>query len=361
MKSIFISILFFSFLFENLHAKSFISTGQKIDLKSAILFATENSPDFDSLKRQLNVSELEQQSAVARLLPSLDLTATHGIKDTSPRTNVGPWNSEFNLGLTESLYDNGVNLSNYRIAVLTKNQAEVNFQDQKNIIGLNIVSQFLAYSLNVKLLEIQDKQFKFVNKQHDLISRDYYQGIKTKKDFLRFKTQVNRSEIDLINAKNAVDKSRQELQKLIGIDLNSNIDVEFLPISLDNVENEIADSLINLEQHLQHKSAQIQKEINQISSDLVARKNLPEWFISTGISYGSSNYLKTGQSLSDNGQVAWNALLTVKYNFFDWGIRSRDREVAAQKNIIQSNALDSTLLNLKSILNQLKINAQKIQ
>lgn len=334
---------------------------ERFDLKKAITFAIETSPTFDSIKRQLNISQLDEKSAEAKLLPSLDLTAIHGIFDTSPRTTTSPWNSEFNLGITESLYDNGVTRTNSKIATLNKKQAELNFEDQKNKVSLDIVSQFLTYSLNVKLLEIQEKQFKLISRQYETISRDYYQGIKTKKDFLRFKTQVSRGEINLVAAKGTVEKSKQELQRLIGINLKSNSEIAFIPISLETVKNEIPDSTLNIENHLQYRAAQIQKETNQLNADLISRKNLPEWYLSTGVNYTSSNYIGTGQSFSDNARTGWNALLTVKYNFFDWGTRSRDKVVALHKNIIQNNELDSNSLLLKSSLKQLLINVKQIQ
>ncbi len=361
MRLILFIILSFSILSENVNAENPAPTEQSFDLKKAILYAIENSPSFDSLKRQLNISELEEQSAAARFLPSLDLTATHGILDTSPRSTSSPWNSEFNLGLTESIYDNGVTLTNHRIAKLSKTQAEFNFQDKKNKISLEIAAQFMVYSLNVKLAGIQEKQFKLVSKQYDMVSKDYFQGIKTKKDFLRFKTQVSRNEIDLGNAKNIVEKSKQELQRLIGIGLKNNGEADFIALSFDRVENEVPDMPVNLENHLLYRATRVQKEINQLNSDLIGRKNLPEWFLSAGASYGSSAYIDTGRSFSDNAQFGWNALLTVKYNFFDWGIRSRNRAIATQTNQLQNNEIDSNLLALKSSLNQLQLNTRQTQ
>jgi outer membrane protein TolC len=354
-------VIVFSFAVQSVSAKTFALDKQEFDLKKAIAFASANAPEFDSLKKQLYVTELELLSASARLYPSLDLTATHGIQDASPRSSISPWGSDFNLSLTESLYDNGVGQTNKQVALLNKQEAELHFKDQKNTLSLTIVSQFVAFSLNVKLLEIQEKQFGFVSRQYELISKDYYHGIKTKKDFLRFKTQVNRSEIDLSNAKKTVLKSKQELQRLIGIDLYSQTDVAFLPIPLDALTSKITETPEKLENHIQLKTVQIQKEINQLNADLVARKNLPEFFVSSGINYGSSNYLGTNQSFTDNQKLGWNALLTVKYNFFDWGIRSRDSDIANQKKLILNNDLDSQLLSLKSTLNQLKINIAQIQ
>jgi outer membrane protein TolC len=53
--------------------------------------------------------------------------------------------------------------------------------------------------------------------------------------------------------------------------------------------------------------------------------------------------------------------VSVKYNFFDWGVRSRDKQVAIERDFIQKDNLDSQLLALKSNINQLKINIEQIQ
>jgi outer membrane protein TolC len=334
---------------------------QVFDLKKSIEFAVAHSPEFDSLQRQLSIYELEEKTAIARQLPSLDLTATHGIVDSDPKTKTTPWSSQFNLGLTESLYDNGVTNSNRHIAHLNHQQAELNFKQQRNRLSLEIVHQFLIYSLNVKLAEIQEKQFKLVSKQHNIVSNDYHQGTKTKKDFLRFKTQINRSEIDLINSKNTVEKSKQELQRLLGIGISVQENPIFVPLSLDKMDSKIQSSSVDLESHLLYKIAKIQKEANQLSVDIVSRKKFPELFLTAGIDYSSSSYIDTKQSFGDNGQIGWNALLTLKYNFIDWGIRSRDSIIASQKNMIQNNQLDVTLLGLMTLLNQLQVEVVQIQ
>lgn len=357
-------ISIFLSLFISLHALADeIANTQSFDLKRTVSFAIENSPSFDSLRKQLDISILEEDTAKARVLPSLDLSATHGILDSTPRQTISKWNSGFDLSLTESLYDNGIALTKSKIASLNKRQAEYNYENQKNKLSLEVVSQFLTYSFNVKLLEIQEKQYKLISKQYGIISKDYYQGIKTKRDFLRFKTQISRGEIDLLNAKSAVEKSKQDLQRVMGINLKSDMQINFIPIAFNDDRLEItnSDSDLNIEDHFQYRAAQLQKDVNKLNADLIGRKNLPEWFVSTGASYTSSNYLGTGQSFSDNAVTSWNALLTVKYNFFDWGIRSRDKEVALQKSLIQANDLDLSLLALKASLKQLQISLRQAQ
>lgn len=355
MKSYCLSFLCICLLTLDANAESKIFT-----LKQAVLFATMHSPSFDTIKREVSIANLEKESSKSRFLPSLDLSATHGIQDSSPRT-AGPWGSELRLDLTENLYDNGVTLTNYQLASLRKQQAELQHEEQKNKLCLEIVTQFLSFSLNVKLLEIQEKQFKNINKQYELISKYYYQGVRTKNDYLRFKTQVSRAEIDLINSKNNLLKSKLEMQRLIGGDLINEEPYDFIPITFDNIEDDHSLNFVRVENHLIYKSAQIQKEINALNLEIIAKKNLPEWFVSTGVGYDNSQYVGRNQSFSTNDRISWNALLTVKYNIFDWGIRSRNKEVSAAKNAIQNNALDSDLLVLKSTLKQFVINILQVK
>lgn len=337
------------------------AASQTFDLRTAIQYAIQNAPQFDSLKRQLSIAGLEEKNAKSRWFPSLDLSATHGIQDQDPSIKSTPWASEFNLALTENLYDNGVISTNYKIAQLNQDIAELRFTDQKNRISLNLATAYLNYSLNVKLLEIQEKQFKLISRQYQLTSKEYYNGIRTKKDYLRFKTQTSRAEIDLVNARNAVEKSKLEILSLMGIGLVPGADPGFVPVPLDNVKDQLSDLPVELENHLQYQAAQLQKKANELNSDLTRRKKYPEWYLSAGANYSSSNYIDTNQSISDNDVVGWNALLTVKYNFLDWGIRSREAEVAAQRAIIQNNELDMNLLDLRASLNRLRINNLQIQ
>lgn len=324
------------------------------DLKSAIQFALENSPKFNSLKRERDITTLAKKSAKARWFPSLDFEATHGLEEQDPRLESTPWKNELSLTLTENIYDNGVTSTNYRIASLNQDIAELQYTDQKNQFSLDLAKAYLRYSLNIKILEIQEKQFKLISKQYELTAKEYRNGIKTKKDYLRFKTQLSRAEIDLINSRSEVEKSKENIQSIMGIGLGPEGMADFIPVSLENVRNDLGQP-IALENHALFQAAQMQKKVNDLTSDLTRKKQYPEFFLSAGANYSSSHYIDTGESISDNDITSWNALLTIRYNFLDWGIRSRDSEIAAQRAIIQNNELDSRMLTLRSDLNQLRI------
>ncbi|MBK7845069.1 MAG: TolC family protein [Bdellovibrionales bacterium] len=329
-------------------------------LKDSILFATDNSPAFDDLRRNLQISEMNEKSAAFKMLPSLDLVAKNGISGSSPKDTDG-YPSEFKLGLTESLYDNGASRTNHQIAVLDKSKSELEFQDKKSKLALDVATRFVDYSLKLKLLDIQERQLKLVKTQFEEVSNGYHQGLKTKRDFLRFKSYPIRREIDVAEAKNNAEISRQELLKAIGAKSESSGPKEFAPVNLDSTFDSLTELPSKIEDHLQYRIAVLEKKMNRLGVDLVRKKNLPEWLLTAGLSYSSSNYLGTQQNFSDNAKIGWEALLVVQYNFMDWGTRARDYEISVHKEMIKSNEIDTSLLGLQATLNQLNSRLENVR
>jgi outer membrane protein TolC len=329
-------------------------------LKDSILFARENSPAFDDLKRKLQISEMNEKSAAFKILPSLDLVAKNGVSGSSPKDTAGH-PSEFKLGLTESLYDNGVSRTNHQMAILDKNKSELEFEDKKAKLALDVATRFVDYSLKLKLLDIQERQLKLVNTQFEMVSNGYHQGLKTKRDFLRFKSYPIRREIDVADAKNNAEISRQELLKAIGAKSESPGPKDFAPVNLDSIFDSPTELPARIEDHLQYRAAILEKKMNRLGVDLVRKKNLPEWLLTAGLAYSSSDYLGTQQSFSDNAKIGWEALLVVKYNFMDWGTRARDYEISVQKDMIKSNEIDTSLLGLRATLNQLNSRLENVR
>lgn len=334
-----------------------------LDLKQTVRYAIDHSPEFDSIKKRLEIADLEEKTAFYRYFPSLDLSAVHGLDESDPRpvvVNAGyPWTSRATLSLTQNLYDNGETNAKHKIAELTKEQATLSFNEQKNKLSLDVISLFLAYSLNAKLVEIQEKQFSMMTRQYQSVSKDYYQGFKTKRDFLRFKTQVNRIEIGLSTAKSNLEKSRLALLKQLGESDENSAQFRFTAVDLESYKDIQTISGIDIKKHYLYRFANLQKEINDLNYGLIHQKKWPEIYLTASASYGSSQYIQSHQSFSDNDVVSWNALLTLKYNFFDGGIRSRDADVAYLKRQILNNDLQVSLFSIQTVIKELQMSTQQ--
>lgn len=336
-----------------------IAYAENFDLKKTLSFAVERAPAFDNLKRNLDIATLEEKSALARFFPSLDLLATHGLQDQDPALRSTPWFSEFNLALTETLYDNGVTVTNFQIAQLRKKQAETRFVSERDRLTLELATEFLQYSLLTKILEIQQGQFKLIKRQYDLISNYYHQGVKTRKDYLRFKTQISRAEINVLNARQDVERSRLDLLRLSGI--TNQQDPQFVVVNLDSINITPQKKTLPVEQHFEYRLADWQKRINALESDLVSRRYWPEISFTAGANYQANQYMGTGAEFNDVDRLGWNALVTLKYNIFDWGVRDRDRQIARQRQYIADNTVDRTLLNVKADLEKLMYRLEQLE
>ena len=57
--------------------------GGPLNLKQTVEFAVEHSPLVKSA-RCLQIADLQYKSQVSKMLPSLDITATHGLQNDTP-------------------------------------------------------------------------------------------------------------------------------------------------------------------------------------------------------------------------------------------------------------------------------------
>src|SRR5690606_21880119 len=111
------------------------------------------------------------------------------------------------LSLTETLYDNGESITKHRIALLQEEIARESLYRSRDRLLLDVASAYYQHSVAKKALEIQQEQHAVLKLQVELVKESYRHGVKSRKDYLRFQTQLNRSDIDLLSARVALHKS----------------------------------------------------------------------------------------------------------------------------------------------------------
>lgn len=359
---VFAGIFIINFLWAQSPAPSPSSMAQSspMNLHQTLQWAEEHSPEFLKLQHQLKIAELEAETARKFWIPRLDLSTTHGILDRDPRVAYEPWNSSFDLTLSENLYDDGQALTKKK---LTQKQLDLALQNRKNErekLTLDLAIQFLKYSLSIKNQDIQETQLALIRRQFNSASRDYHQGVKTQRDFLRFKTQLNRSEIDVLSAKNTVLKSKKELIRIIGGE-EANHNLEFLPIPLNEMTSPWHNGPLQIENHPRYISYLLSLEVDELQNNLAKKVLTPSLTLSAGSSYTSANYLGTGPRFQDNDSLSWNVLLTLKYNLFDGGERNRNYQLVLEKSSMNRNELRGQMLALKSELDQWALDLEQIR
>lgn len=323
---------------------------QTLNFKQTIEYAVENSPSLKVFKLELSARELEYKNARAVFFPMLDLSTSAGLRETNPATNPSNKVSTLDLNLTETLYDNGVSFTRYNTSQLQRDIAKLSFENERDQLALSVGQEFLRYSLNANLVEVQEQQFDIINKQYSTVSGLYRQGIRTRKDYLRFKTELRRAEIDFLQAKNSLSRSRVELNRLLGVEIRetvSNFAFTALPLQFDVVEK-LPLRAPSIDYHFRYRIANLQRQVYLNEVKLLRREYWPQLSLTAGASYSTGDYLGTATAINNNEYSAWYALGTLKFNIWDWGIRARNISIAQARTNERDSELSASLNTFSS-------------
>lgn len=330
-----------------------------LTLPQAVAYGLEHSPTLNSSQRETLIAEMNRKNSVAAFLPKLDLTANHGLRGANPENNPNKWSSSLSVDLTENLYDNGQSFTNLRTSRLAEEISRIQLLQSRDQLLLDIASQFYNHNLAVRTLEVQREQHSILRKQYEMVESGYRQGLKTRKDYLRFKTQLNRADIDLVNSQDSVTKAEQELKRLMGVPLNSPEQPVF---AIDeSAPPRDAPAELRVDENREYRIAQLQNESQRLQEEQTRRRLWPELYLSGGANYGSSSYLNSGRSVRDNDSTSWNAVLSLRYNFLDWGTRRREAAIAGERTAITENANTSRLLSLRQELERLRLDIRQLR
>jgi outer membrane protein len=346
-----------------------------LQLKDAVLLALESSPSIDFAKKTHLIRKAEYKNAVFKLLPSLDLTTTHGLQTNIPfgpnssfyiSNPSAPWYGSISLTLNESLYDNGVSWTQMSIAELNQEVALLSQFKSRDDLVLKVAEEFYRFSRAMALVEVRKQQQDILQKQFKTLSEQYYQGLKVRSDFLRFKSQLQRAEIDSLSSKNAIQLSLNEIRKLIGkndFENETPDDVlQFEPILIkkdEKMKNFFPKKKPKIKEFYDYKIIKLKNEINNKSVVLAKRNYWPQALLSAGVTYYNQNYLNSSLPFNEGNQISWNVLLSLNYNFWDWGIRRRDIEIAQYNRDVQFDTLQQELIEQDLQINNLLLEVSR--
>lgn len=350
--------------------------GHRLDLKAAIQFALIHSPAVDSARRLMEVRGMEHRNAVAGLLPSLDLTSSHGLQKgfrtgLSPSAIIqpptAPWTSSLGVALTETFYDNGRSWTQLQVAKRSQDLAEISFRQARDRMLLDVIRAYYSFSEASLTEEVSRERKEILEKRAKQISQDYQQGLARRRDFLRFNTQLQRADIDLVTARNAVTAAQIELRRLIGAPegASASQNPEFIPLTVR--DSQISEkSLIKqspvIERSYEYRAAKIQDDVNRSAITLAKRQYWPNVNLTGSVNYANGSYLnQPGAPFNSTASTSWSAALVVSYNLWDWGTLRRNIGIAEQNAEILANGLRQIVYDTNASLQNAFIDLQRLR
>jgi outer membrane protein TolC len=335
-------------------------TADLLTLKEAGARALENSPAYLQADQTYQQAKLQTKNNRAVFYPSLDVLAIHGPQYYHPDPDLYPdFQSSTQLMLSEHLYDNGESYKKWKIAELLEEQDHVLVMKAKGQVLLSVVESYYNWCDSVLQMQFTRKYADEVERQFNLASAEFHQGVKTRADYLRFKTQAQRSELDLIDAQKAAEKSREDLLALMGLSPES--PVQFALLTTPVLPSRKIRTSFTKEDLPEFKVLDLKYRISDLQEALVQRRNLPQFDLSGAWQYGSQDYMNTGETWRDGEGHSWNVLLTMKWNLWDWGVRSRNEQIQALQEKIDQQGLRTQLLSSEQELSHYKTDEARIE
>jgi outer membrane protein TolC len=293
-----------------------------------------HSPNIEKAKGILEIARLNYEVAGRQWYPSLDFTSTAGLLGNNPvNTSLPPtpWSSSMDLKLTETFYDNGVSITNYELNKDRFERAKIEFEVARDTQLLAAANAFYDWSAALQQREILELNRQMLQREREALDIQFQRGTKTKRDVLRLESELRRNELDIIGGDNDIDLGAQKLAAAIGItredfdreDIEGDVAKTFRHSEDDHTE-------IKARDHRQAKIFAYLEQEAKLATRLAQRTNWPQLTLNGGAGYHNQDYLYNSASPGWNAaQVySWNAMVTLTYNIWDWGIRDRQVQIA---------------------------------
>jgi len=283
-----------------------------------------------------------QDSLISRsaLLPHLDISAEKSYYKFQPASKFGTQRvntSEkqpfsFSIGIYQTLFDFGKNLSNYRASKELLKATEANTESIKRVATLEFVVSYFDLLETEKMITVFEKEVESLNAYLNDIGHLYQQGAAVKNDLLPAKVKLADARQKLIASRNQREIAAARLNNILTFPLRDKIkaqDIEMKNTYFPEIENawEVAQSE---RPEVNFYEDQIKASVQ--SEKAKAVENFPTIFVDGGYDYNQNKY----QVHEDNMSVALGA----KVNLFDGGAsiaqlqkeRVRQRQLKEQKN-----------------------------
>lgn len=319
-------------------------------LVKLVELAEQNSPKIRQSRLALEQAQLEMKTARNKMLPTLDLEAVHGpiMKEPDPDKRITNMSSSTKLVLAENFYDNGASITKYKLASRQVEKKMLEYQQERDDLLKKLAETYYDWSAAWQDRQISDNKRDLLRRQFNVLEAQYKQGLKTKRDVLRIETEVRRLQIDLLHKDNDLEVKLQTLSALVGISR------EQLRASGVNTEEAKLDAPIavgpwpelKIEDHRRYRIYKKASEVAEMETRLVERDYWPQVSLTGEAQNKYTDYMDTGKRFDTYEYWQWQALLTIKYNLWDWGERNRNLQIARIKERTVQSTNEQSLLDL---------------
>ncbi|MEG1685611.1 MAG: TolC family protein [Bacteroides sp.] len=188
----------------------------------------ENSLKLKASKIQETISDNQQKTALTQRLPNLQIGASAGFigqpivfqrgLSHPTRPNVPDWSQNYNVELSQPLYQGGKIRYNILKANLQKQIASIVSIDDQAEVKLFLLQQYINLFSYYKQRDVLNRNIEESERRLKDIRRMKKEGILTLNDELRSELQLTNDRLSYQEAENSIAIASQQLDILLGQD-----------------------------------------------------------------------------------------------------------------------------------------------
>lgn len=358
----------------------FAQAQEQLTLKEAVNYALQNKAE--AVKARLNVENSEYQidEVRANALPQINLNGGITYNAIIPQMALvmgdqiqviqmgTPWQSNATVSLSQQLFNQAV-FTGLKAAKTTREFYKINAQlTDEQVIEKVANSYFEAYKTESQLKTIETT-IENTTRVRGVIKSLFDNGLAKKIDLDRTDVALNNLKSTRQQLTNALQLQENALKYLIGMDLNT--DIELPENTFEVTKHALIDESTNIENRTEIKLLEKQGELLALNKKAIEAQSYPSLSLSANFGYNGFGqnfpwFAKPADGVNWSGASAIGLNLTVPI-FNGGSVKAKVKQAQNQIDILEVDKRDTRLaldMSLKNAVTQLNnslitLNVQK--
>lgn len=358
----------------------FAQAQEQLTLKDAVNYALQNKAE--AVKARLDVQNSEYQIDEVRASALPQISATGGLTynaiipqmalvfgDEVQIIQMGtPWQSNATVSLNQQLFNQAV-FTGLKAAKSTREFYKINAQlTEEQVIEKVANSYYEAYKTESQLKTIE-KTIDNTSRVRDVIKSLFDNGLAKKIDLDRTDVALNNLKSNRQQLINALQLQENALKYLIGMDLNTNI--ELPKNTFEVTKHALVDESTNIENRTEIKLLEKQGELLELNKKAITAQGYPSLSMNANFGYNGFGETLPWFAKPVDG-VYWSSTSAIGLNLsipiFNGGsVKAKVRQAQIKIDLLEADKRDTRLaldMSLKNAVTQLNnslitLNVQK--
>lgn len=230
------------FLFLFLHNQSHAQTADKWSLERCIDYALKNNLQVRQAELTTQIYAKDNLQSKLNVLPNISAGASFNNNfgnGFNPQTfSFAQGNSQVlqtQLQGSVPLFTGLQQIHNMERAKYELIASRFDFESAKNNVALSVASSYLQILLNQEIERIAEKQKELTETQQKMVQSRVKAGLLPENSLFDIESQLGRDEVNIVNARNALDISVLTLQQLLQLKAESGFEIESPQLDAENM------------------------------------------------------------------------------------------------------------------------------